>query len=120
MKAFVISIIFILVILAIVVINMIYVRHVTDNMKRIALEIAEKGSSDTAVSELTEYWDKHKHIVGISANFKQTDIVSEELLKLESAHAFENRFAVEQSCAILCDVLDDIAQYESFSIHAIL
>jgi len=119
-RAFIVSIILILLIVSLVAVNMIYVKRVTDRMKQLTFKAAEKGSSDTDVSELMEYWEKHKHIIGISANFKQTDIVSEELLKLRSAHEFDNRFAIEQSCAILCDVLDDIAQYESFSLHAIL
>ncbi len=120
MKAFVVCIIFIILIVTIVILNMLYVRNVAENMKRLTLEVSKDQSSDTAMSELMEYWDKHKDIVGISSSFKQTDIVSEELLKLSVAHSLNNRFAIEQSCAIVCDVLDDIAQYESLSIHSIL
>ena len=120
MKIFAISLIFILVITALALCNMLYVNHVVDHMKLLALEVAEQESSDTAMSELIEYWSKHKDFIGISANYKQADAVSEEVIKLETAYAFKNEFAIKQSCALLCDVLDDISHYESFSLHALI
>ncbi len=120
MKAFVASVIFIILIVILVIANMFYVSHVTDNMKELAKEAVKEESSDKEMSELIEYWDKHKNFVALSANFRQTDIVSEELIKLQAAHEFGNRLAIEQSYMILCDVLDDIAQYERFSPDAIL
>lgn len=120
MKAFVASVIFIILIVILVLANMFYVGYVTDNMKRLAREAVQEESSDKELSELVEYWDKHKSFIALSANFRQTDIVSEELIKLQAAHTFDNRLAIEQSYMILCDVLDDIAQYERFSLDAIL
>jgi hypothetical protein len=89
-------------------------------MKELAIAATDEKSSDTAVSELKEYWEKHKGIISLSANYKQTDIVSEELLRFETAHSFSNEFALEQSLVILCDALDDIARCEKLSFRSIL
>ena len=120
MKAFIACIAVILLILALMLSHMFYVDHVTDEMKRLADAAAQEESSDKEMSELINYWNKHKKFVALSANYKQTDTVSEELIKLQTAKEFGNPFAIEQSYKILCDVLDDIAQYERFSPGSIL
>lgn len=120
MKAFIACIAFIILILALILSNMFYINHVTNEMKELADAAAQEESSDKEMSELIEYWDKHKKFVALSANYKQTDTVSEEIIKLQSARDFGNRFAIDQSHKILLDVLDDIAQYEKLSPGSIL
>ena len=118
MKSFVFSIILIIVLTSVIVFNMLYIKNATDNMKELIIAVAKEESSDS-MSELISYWRKHKDRISLSANFKQTDIVSEELIKLNEAVKFQNRLAIQQSCAVLRDALDDIGQYETPSFNSI-
>ena len=118
MKGFIVSLILFIVIIILVVLNFFYVQRATDVMKSLAKAVIEE-SSDTAMSELKSYWKKHMEIVSLSANFRETDKISEELLRFEQAYKYGNELSLMQSYAILCDALEDVARYEQLSLGAI-
>ena len=119
MKAFAVSLILLLLIIVLACANAAYVRHTAETMKELAVAAMQK-SSDTAVSELKGYWNKHKKFITLSAHYKQIDLINEELLRFEAAYSFSDDLAAAQSLAILCNALDTVSRCERLCWHSIL
>ena len=119
MKGFVVSIILLLVAIAICIFNFFYIHKITNTLDEMINNIETKSNPDAYVSELLSFWEKHKDILSLSTNYKLTDMVGEELIKLKVAAESENEFALRQSAAMLHDIIGDIKQHESFSLGAI-
>ena len=71
MKAFLFSSVAVVLLVALIVINGIYLSKVTDELEKMALELTE-GDTD-AVLSLQEYWKGHENIVCFSVSHNDVD-----------------------------------------------
>ncbi len=119
MKTFAISIILFLAVIVLVTVNVFYVNGVLEHTKQLATEIYKDSTSTEALSELYDHWQSHKSWLGLSVSLRDIDSVTENLLNFKTAVIQGNDILLHQSYALLCNSLDDVARYESFSVENI-
>ena len=119
MKAFAASIVLFFTVIALTVINAVYISSITDQMKSLSQAVCEASDTEKAISELSEYWETHEKYVSLSAGLRDLDKVTEEILKLRAACQSDNEHGKLQSCRLLIDALDDIKKHERFSMDSI-
>ena len=114
MRGFIISIALLLTVLALVIINAIYINKTIDRMTEIADDV-KANTSEEAINELYEYWETHRYFVALSVSLREIDSVTENLLNLKTACAEKNSWLINQSYSLFINSLEDIRRYEELS-----
>ena len=117
MKSFITSIILFIAIILATVINTVYVRDTVSTLEQLALSVSE-GDSDG--SDLEAFWNDHKDYIELTTSYRQIDEISNIIINLRNSYTFDDKQALQQNYVLLCNALDDILRYESFSITNIL
>lgn len=121
MKAVVISVILLIAVVTGTVLNFFFVNSRIDEMKQITQRISESnGDRLSDAEELYALWERNREALSISTGLREIDRATENLLCLVVACQSDNEWAIQQSCTLFCNALDDIARYEKFSIESIL
>ena len=119
MRAFAITIVLFIAVIILVTANALYVNSTLERTKQLATEIYKDSTSSEALSELYDHWQKHKSFIALSTSLRDIDSVTENLLNFKTAVIQGNDMLIHQSYALLCNALDDVARYESFSLENI-
>ena len=119
MKTFAATLVLFLILIIIIIVNVFYVNSVLERTRELATQIYTDSADDAALSELCEYWKKHKAVLGMSTSLRDVDSVTENLLNFRTSIIEGNDLLLEQSYALLCNSLDDIARYERISLENI-
>ncbi len=114
MKELKISIVLFILVILLVVVNAFYVNSTMKRLAALATE-ATKSASPEALSELFSYWETNRDIVSLSANLREIDSVTENLLSLKVALEEQDVDRINQSYVLLCNALDDVSRYERLS-----
>ena len=115
MKIFAISLILLTITVALVLVNVSYVKSTTDNLLSLAKDVRADPCEKT-VGRLAECWDRHRSVLALSVSLRDIDSVTENLLNLKTACLEKNEWLVEQSYSLFCNALEDIRRYETLSV----
>ncbi len=113
MKAFIISIILLVLVVAGIFGYAYYSDSVLSTLRTLALDAYENSTSDEVLSRLNDYWERHKGILSLGANLDDIDSVTENIIDMKSSAKSGNTLLFHQSYALLCNAIDDIQRFES-------
>ena len=118
MKAIWLSVALLLLLIAGVTWNYIYINDVFASMNASldALPDLSDAGCEDACEKLCEQWKKHTDRVGLSVCFGVLDRVSEQVELLSSCAACGDRYGFEAAQTLLRDALEDMRRLERFSI----
>ena len=120
MRAFYASIILLILVVATVLINSIYINNTTEAIKNLALDVCEAESSrEVKLENLKSYWEKHKRIMCLSVSFKDVNEITEYVIRFSCAVESNDISELRRSFELLKNSLDDIAKYERIYFHTI-
>lgn len=117
MKSFVISSIFIIIIVAFSIFNSVYINNV-------AIELIDKAQSlsfdDNSIFEYSDLWEKYTLTIRISSSHKETHRITEviEVLKSKAENKIEAGFNEEK--ALLIEYINQIKEDETVSLDSII
>lgn len=115
MKIFTVSLILLVLAIALVIANVAYVNHATNELLSLARDVHEDPCEKT-VGRLSEYWDSQRSLLALSVSLRDIDSVTENLLNLQTACLEQNEWLIEQSYALFRNALEDIKRYETLSV----
>lgn len=116
MKAFWISLILFVLLLAGIFWNAHYIRENEKYLTELVTSLEISEDREERICELEEFWEKHKKLFGLSVGFRELDHFGEVLAELRWAHdhSFEAEFQKYRS--LLLDAIEEITRNEKISI----
>ena len=111
MKAFIISLIILLLMFILIIWNSIYISKITDTLNILTTEINE-ASSTKELETLINYWNKHKLLISISVPHNEVDEMEKQLLLLKDD--IENHLNFHNTKVLVLKAIEEI------KIHATL
>lgn len=115
MKGLITSLLLLVFVIVAVSFNYVYVNGTIETLGTLAEQAWQEKSPDN-VSELIDYWEKHRPYIGLSVSLREIDSVTENLLNLNVACSKGNDTMIEQSYSLFITALEDIKRYEKLSI----
>ena len=116
MKVFWVSCVLFLVLLAGIFWNARYIRTSEAYLRETVEAMGTVEGRGERLSELEEFWKKHRDLFGLSVGFRELDHFEELLVELRWAHdgGLESEF---QRCrALLLDAIEEISRNEQISV----
>ncbi len=122
MKSFVVTLLLLCGMLALILLNSLYVNHATDHLLELldTLSSPEDETCAQQVTRLLEEWQRVERIIDLSANRMSIDRVERELTLLNQAARANNSYEFSAARALLRDALCDIRQFEKILFSQIL
>ena len=118
MKAWIISLFLFAAMLAVIIGNAIYVRHVTEHVVQElqSLSVSDPFSAER-LERLDAYWQHHKKYVALSISYRELDRLCEMLLSLRVAQDEKNAVNFELYRRLSVDAAEEVARLERFSVE---
>ena len=115
MKIFAVSLLLLISMVALVVINALYIERTIDRMIELS-DASRNNKSAESLDELCRYWESHRSFIALSVSLREIDSVTENLLNIKSAFSEGNEWMLEQSYALFLNALEDIRRYEKIAL----
>ncbi len=115
MKSFIISAVLFALLIAAIVCNAFYVQAVSEHILEEAQRLADEDHSITVITDLEEYWKKHRDLVGLSVSHLELDHLSEILISLRASCESGSHSDAMLYLSLLHDTAEEIARHEELS-----
>ena len=123
MKGCIIAMGLLLILVALVIFNAIYVRRTVDELLSMIEALPSVPRMDQTPSEIAvirEKLQKHEPFLGITVNYSTLDRASEALISLEANARTGDDLQYATTLALLRDLLSEIARMEKITVENIL
>lgn len=118
MKTFFISLAFFLLLLAVVVLNYIYINGICDGLTELA-DALESELCDERISALEECWEKHQTLLCFSVNYEYINNISGRISSIRALFDANDAFVLRE-VALLKEDIKEMRKLESLSPQNIL
>ncbi len=118
MKAFIISILAILIALLLVILNCVYIVSVSSELEKLAREL-EFDDYESLV-EFEEYWQRHYFFICLSSVHEKTDKIEECIAVLKDKYLFMEEDGFFEYRSLLLHYIDEIKKVQELSVDTIV
>ena len=115
MKAFIISTILFVLLIAAIFGNTLYVRNVSERIAVGTEKLKRENYSPNIANELEEYWLKHRSFVGLSVGHEELDLISQTIISLKACCDSGSIADASVYVLILQDAAEEIGRHEEIS-----
>lgn len=119
MKSFWGSVVLFAIIVFAVIINGIYIIHVSDRLSAYAEQLEKEKNPATLLGELQDFWDYHRRFLSLSVDTATIDEVEKIILALAVSHQNSNLHEFEKHRAYLDEMSKEISRLERLDIENI-
>ena len=122
MKSFLISLLLLVLMLAGITGNAIYINRVADTITRMldALPAVGEEGCNVQAAALRDYWESNVPYVGLSVGYPVTDRVSEQVVVLLACAECGDFYGYCSALALLRDALGDLRRLERLTVENLL
>lgn len=115
MKSFIISTVIFALLIAAIACNAFYVKTVSEHILNESQRLADEDYSLSVITDLEEYWKKHRAFVGLSVGHLELDHLSETLISLRASCESGSRADAALYLSLLHDAAQEMARHEELS-----
>ena len=117
MKAFILSTILFVLLIATIFGNALYVRSVSEHIAARTEKLKWEHYPPSLANELEEYWMKHRSFVGLSVGHEELDLISQTILSLKACCESGNVSDASLYVLILQDAIEEMGRHEEASLE---
>ena len=115
MRSFIISAIIFALLLGAIAFNAFYVKSVSEHVLGEAQRLADEDYSLSVITDLEEYWKKHRAFLGLSVGHLELDRLSETLISLRASCESGSHADAMLYLSLLHDAAEEMARHEELS-----
>ncbi len=116
MKAFIVSLVVIVLFTSLIIINAIYINRVANDL----ISVANSAKIDTGCEKLSSLWESKRLIISLCAHHKEIDKIEEQILLMQDSARANDYISFDRARVLLVEYIDHIRKHERVTLDNIL